>query len=65
MKNGSLPMTLLLLPLCLLNILGLIVLAYAVRKAPSGFEDRHGFHAGDQPSDPDAQQALAFALRKV
>ena len=64
-KEWFLPMTLFLLLLCLFNLFGLVVLAYAVRKAPNGFEDGNGFHSGDQPLDASAQQELAFALRKA
>ena len=49
----------------LLNVLGLIVLAYAVHTAPDGFEDQSGFHTGNQPLDPRAQKELVFALSRV
>lgn len=55
-------MSLLLLTICLLNILGLVTLAYAVFTAPDGFEDREGFHAGDQPYDPARQRELVYVL---
>ena len=58
-------MNLFLLTICLLNILGLVTLAYAVFTAPVGFEDQCGFRTGDRPLDPQTQREMAFALRKV
>ena len=57
-------MSVFLLTVCLLNILGLVTLAYAVFTAPAGFEDGNGFHTGDRPYDPAMQRELAYALRE-
>lgn len=58
-------MSLFLLTVCLLNVLGLVTLAYAVFTAPVGFEDQRGFRQGDRPLDPQTQREMAYALRKV
>ena len=58
-------MSLFLLSVCLMNVLGLVVLAYAVFTAPDGFEDQEGFHQGDRPVDPATQRQLARVLSRV
>ena len=47
------PMTLLLTILACVYLIGLLVVAGAVWRAPEGFEDDDGFHEGRHPATDD------------